>query len=191
MMTPYELMVELRNKKVLYEYLCDSAVRLDEDDEWIILGNCDKGPSKVKELSTGILRIVLPIRLKAFLPPSALEKFINSIHSSVEGLLEVEYEEDAAYIFYHIHTTMEGLDEGLLTFVRDRKILNQGVVEISRSISDLMSKMGGGRVPSGPPESSGGESLWNTLEELDKDPWEPEDEDEGNDPPNPGPEGFE
>ena len=195
-MTPYELMVRLREKKVLYEYLCDSAVRLDENEDWIILGQSDKGPTKVKELNTEVLRLALPIKLKAFLPPSALEQFLQSIHSSVEGLLEVEYDEDSAFIIYYMHTTLDGLDEGLTTFVKDRKIISQGVVEISRSIKDMMEKMGGGRMPSpggdNRPEGEPSTSLWSVLEEIDK---TPEDDDEGEDPDNdqsgPGAEGFE
>lgn len=171
-MTPYELLIELRENKILYEYLSDAAVRLDVNDDWFILGNCDKGTTKIVELSTKVLRITLPIPMKVFIPPAALHKLLESFAESVEGLLEVELEETPV-LMYQLHTTFEGLNDGLLNFVRDRKLINRDVQQLSKTLSEMMQQMNV-KMENVPDSSSAteesGENLWSVLEEIDQRP---------------------
>ena len=195
-MNPYELLVELRENKVLYQFFETGAVILKDNGDWMLSGESDTGEARVHELATGVLRISLPLYVDKELPLPALEKIILSMQENMEGILMVEFVEGFPQGSYVIHTTLEGLDEGLRKFVEESRDFKSTIKNVLKTVEEMKASMAdeikdklmgsmkqGGVSPKhlGPKRDlEENTSVWNAVGEVDKTqfpPLEPEEDD--------------
>ena len=194
-MDPYALMLELKENKILYRYLETSSVTTNPEIDWEIVGTTDSGITKIYSTSGSVLRFVMPIALPD-LPFGPLQKIINSIMNNIEGLVALEEDNGEFYIEYYFHVPMNdkrALDAALLTFVDEKRKIDEGFKDIVEDIAktaeamkanpimEMLNNMGaqvvspppgadpltGQRKPSGEPDTSSS-SLWSTMEDIEK-----------------------
>lgn len=195
--SPYELLIELRENKILYQYFATGAVIIKEDNSWVITGESDQGEARVIQLSSGVLRITLPLYVDPKLPLEALEKVILGMQETMEGILMMEFTDDSVQGIYGIHTTLEGLDLGLRKFIEESREFKATVKNIIKNITAIKENMAksfkdqmeaaGLKSDGVPPKMKDLEentSVWNAIKEIDSSvtkeepPIEPEELDE-------------
>jgi len=199
-MDPYQLMLSLRENKILFQYMENSSVHYDEDKGYLVKGVSDEGTMYAYEISSGVQRLILPIAVPPEIPTEALLKIITTAQSSLEGILGVVNEGEGTFIEYYIHAIpqSEGFDSALIKFTQERREIKKGFKGIVASIKEMMAnmqdmmdgRMPDGRVSSeGPLEEPTTEDIWSTMADIEKNiddeplPSEPidnpEDEEEG------------
>lgn len=191
---PYDYMLQLRNNRVLFQYLEVSAVNYTDELGWSITGHTKEGTTEIYETSSGVLRFTLPIPIPQFIKLETLQKIIEGLQPNIEGIVTAAEEEGILFIEYHLHSTTDNdsLDKGLLKFLQERSEINKGFLELEQeylrmekamnSMSEGLSSMMNPRKPtSGRSQSQPGEpdlsSLWSEMEEIDS----RKDEDDDND----------
>lgn len=188
---PYDYMLEIRNNRILFQYLETAAVYFSDDTGWSIQGDSDLGKTEIYQLAGGeVIRITLPIPVPQFVTIDILHKIVDGLNTSIEGVCTVAEEDNALFIEYHLHVIVDGdLDAPLLKFVAERNDINKGFNSLEEDylkMKDQMSTMmeGLGQAMSGlmskePPQNPGDvnvttddtpnmDSLWSDMENIDK-----------------------
>ena len=182
---PYELLIYLREKKILFKYLETSGVYLEANNEWVITGETEEGFTSINLLSTDILRISLPIIVEEPIPNSALEKLLFSLQENIEGILLINLDStNKPIIQYLIHTTIDGLDMGLLKFIQDKKNIFNSIENSFNALSRMSNsiKQEDNLNPINSVNKDGhNSSVWNVIENIDKQSDEDENENEEED----------
>jgi len=196
---PYEFMLEVRNNRILFQYLETAAVYFTDDNGWSIQGDSDLGKTEIYQLTGGeVIRITLPIPVPHFITIDILHKIVDGLNTSIEGVCTVA-EEEALFIEYHLHVTRFGeLDTPLLKFLTERNDINKGFSSLEEDylrmkdqVSSTMEELGramNGLTSNQPTENPGNinvttddisnmDSLWSDMENIDK-----KSEDEGDTP---------
>lgn len=184
-MNPYQLMIELRNNRILFQYLEEVSISFKEDEQdWTIKGKSSEGTAYIQNTSSDVLRVILPIPVPKEIPTEAVYKIVMSTQSKFEGILGVVDEGDDTFIEYYIHGLLdEGLDAALIKFTQERRELKKGFATLLEDIKDMMAGMQammggmmGGRVPASAPKSpdygvppkSESEDIWSTMADIEK-----------------------
>lgn len=175
-MNPYELMLALRNNKILFQYLEYSAVIFDDKKGWTIHGESQEGELYIYPTTANVLRIVFPIPVPPEIPPEAMAKIVISAQERIEGILGVTKQS----LEYYTHVSLddeEGMDAALIRFCHERKDIKDGLKEISASIKEMMEGMNsmmsmmktGGAAPKGEevPQTNS-EDIWSTMADIEK-----------------------
>jgi len=175
-MNPYDLMLELRQNRILFQYMEHNSVCCD-DKGWVINGESEEGQLFIYNTTSNLLRFVMPIPVPKEIPPEALGKIVAGIQERIEGLLVINYE--TVSIEYFIHATpydAEGLDASLIKFCQERGDIKKGLNSVAESVKQIMKSMNLEQVLKGPYPSSGSSnkasapnsSLWDTMSDLEK-----------------------
>lgn len=188
-MDPYQLMLELRNNRILFQYMEEVSVSYDEDKGWTIHGESTEGDLFIYLTTSGVARFVMPIPVPLEITVDPLLKIISSAQAKLEGLLGVNLESDTLVIEYYIHASLEdeeALDAALIKFTQERKEIKHALKELAANIRQMIKSMGGmeammsmmgqGRisnpsnagfndVPPPPPKS---EDIWSTMADIEK-----------------------
>lgn len=184
-MDPYQLMIELRNNRILFQYLEEVSVCYKEELDWTIKGESSEGTTYIYNTSAEVLRIVIPIRVPSEIPAEAVYKIVSSTQSKFEGILGVVSEGGETFIEYYIHGLLDqGLDAALIKFTQERRELNKGFEGLLQDIKEMMAgmqaMMGGmmgmtGKVPSNQPNglsaprpTAEAEDIWSTMADIEK-----------------------
>lgn len=177
-MNPYQLLLLIRENRLLFKYFEVGSVVIKEDESWNILGVGEVGESSLRELSSGVLQFKLPISLPETLPISALVNMISILNEDdLEGMCSIEQAGPEPFLFYFLHVTVDNLDEGLQTFYKEKLVIDKNINSIMNMLSKMTSSLMPPKSSMGP--SSKSESVWDTLKDIeDKDPLDDEDSEE-------------
>jgi len=181
---PYDYMLEVRNNRILFQYLETAAVYFSDDTGWSIQGDSDLGKTEIYQLAGGeVIRITLPIPVPQFVTIDILHKIVDGLNTSIEGVCTVAEEDNALFIEYHLHVIVDGdLDVPLLKFIAERNDINKGFNSLEDDylkMKDQMSTMMEGLMSKQPPQNPGDvnvttgdtpnmDSLWSDMENIDK-----------------------
>lgn len=186
MFNPYKYMLEIRNNRILFQYLASSAVHFSDVTGWSIQGYSDHGRAEIYELSGGVVRFTLPIEVPEFITVEVLNKILDGLNGSIEGVLTVYEDEYDLFIEYHLHTLFgneESLDKALLKFIEEREEIKKGfksleedykkmkgaIMSTMESMGNIMNdSSGGGNSSIGEPPIDSMDSLWNDMDNIDK-----------------------
>lgn len=179
MFNPYEFMLQLRNNKVLFQYLENAAVIFDSDKEWVINGESIFGHTEVYRTKGECLRIVLPIAVPSFMQPDVLQHIVNSLQGNLNGIISPVIDEEKMYIEYYIHVPLvnfkAALDRILIEFLKDRADITKGFEDLEKEFNKMKSFMETMKDSkemtddsSFGKSSEGGSSFWDDVEDIDK-----------------------
>jgi hypothetical protein len=135
-------MLEIRNNRVLFQYLEVCSVNYSDEHGWSITGHTKEGRTEIYETAGGVLRFTLPIPVPQFVTISILQRILEGLQGNIEGLLTAAEEDGAIFIEYHLHSTNESLDKGLLKFVEERAEINKGFQELQQEYLKIQRTMG-------------------------------------------------
>jgi hypothetical protein len=188
MHNPYEILLSLRENKILYKYLQVSAIiQKPLDHDWVINGTSIYGDTFVSLLSTNVLRISIPIPIKYLIPEEVMDTILDDVEEMIEGVIQLDATGSRPVIYYLIHTTMEGLEKGLITFMEESYKLEELFVRTWQALSRQLNNQDS-RKPSPPlqnPEggNDGSNSIWNIVKDIDtrEDDYDDDDDDDDDD----------
>jgi len=175
-------MLELRQNRILFQYMEEVSVNYDDDTGWTIQGNSTEGGMFIYETTAGLARFVMPIPVPKEISIDPLLKIVSSAQAKVEGLLGVNLESETLVIEYYIHANLEdekGLDAALIKFTQERKeiknaleILVLNIREMVKGMNGMMAMMNGDMTSNNrnaPSHmSSESEDVWSTMADIEK-----------------------
>ena len=194
MFNPYKYMLEIRNNRILFQYLDNAAVHFSDTTGWTIHGYSDEGETEIYEIAGGLIRFTLPIKVPDFITKDILHKILDGLNTSMEGITTIAEEGGELFIEYHLHAIVDldnkVLDKALMKFLEERKEIKQGFSSLKEDyekmkdafiLNTIQNKAAPPPNPSGPPNTTEDmdsmDSLWNEMENIDKQLYD-EDEDE-------------
>jgi len=188
---PYEYMLEIRNNRVLFQYLENASVNFSDNEGWSIQGISDEGITEIYEVAGALVRLTLPISVPEFITVDVLHRIVDGLNTSIEGICTVAEENDALFLEYHIHINPfnpGSLDAALLKFVGERSDIRKGFQSLAEEYNQMKEKVndmmeGLGQAMSGigaNPSTAPGDvnvttdtapnmdGLWNEMENIDR-----------------------
>ena len=184
---PYDYMLSIKNNAILHPYLETSSVSHSTTTGWNIQGISKLGLTEIYQLSTGVIRITLPIRVPSFVNAEFIHNIVDKLNTTIEGVCGTAVEDGELFIEYYIHTILhddEGLDKGLITFLQEKKDIETGFDAIKQEINkvqDAMSMMDevknalnnvgkrdSSNVSVTTNDTQNMNSVWSTMEEVEK-----------------------
>lgn len=170
-MDPYNLLLELRENKILYSYMNTVAVYVDEDDSWIIIGDSNDGELRINQTNTDVLRVALPIEIPSPLPDAVVNEILVKLQEDLDALLKIEVDIQFGHsvLYYYIHITLpnkRGLDKALIQFAQDRRSIKNVFSDLIRSVASLKNSMMD-NLKSSQSSTPQGSKLWDEIQELD------------------------
>lgn len=187
-------MLEIRENKILFQYLENVSIYFSDDAGWSIQGESILGRTEIYLLSNEIIRITLPIMVPKFINLEILHKIVDNLNTSLEGVCTVSEEEGNLFIEYHIHTinTKESLDKGLLKFAIEKADILKGFSFLQKDFNNMKNQIKNHAMSIlnnkeqdivGSTDTNSQEvnmsNLWNEMDNIDKKQDEDEDEDKG------------
>ena len=194
-MNPYELLLDLKNNRILFSYMETSAIYLEGTD-WVIIGDSGVGELRISVTASNTLRVAIPIMFPKNIPLAVLESILTKIEPELDGLLKGE--EDTTFggvsLFYYIHVGFSNydkdLDTALIRFLQDKRTLETSLRDISKTINKLAMP-----VKNNSNSAKSLNNIWDDINNIDKkgtgpltpeSPEDPnEDDDVDTDPPKP------
>ena len=183
---PYNYLLEIRENKVLFEYFRIGAVTFDDMKGWTITGESRHGHSEIYQLASNVLRLIISIPVPSIIPQHMLEHIIVKLQPTIEGLVGIDTSTGKPVLQYYIHYSYKdtkGLDATLIQFLSERDEIEDGFIEVERTVKEAQSSSGtlqdmiaqklkerGIDVNGGPPSEEDeptSSSLWESMEEID------------------------
>lgn len=186
MLNPYQYMLDIRNNRILFQYLTNAAVHFSDTTGWTIQGYSDHGKTEIYELEGGIIRMTLPIPVPEFMTKDILYKVLAGLNASIEGITTAAEEDGELFIEYHLHINNDcydsDKDKALIKFVQEREEINQGFASLEKDYKEMQKAIkstmeGLGATMSAPPPKSPRDqeittedlsSLWQDMDDIDK-----------------------
>jgi hypothetical protein len=188
-MNPYDLMLKLRDNKLLFRYLEVASVTLDSNKGWVINGQSEEGMTEIYITKGDCFRIVLPIYVPEFISFEVLQKLILSIQENINGIITIDMEYECLNYFVHVPVDKiigEELTQALEEFFEERNEIKSGFNQLQQeynkmrnAISQVMEK-NNSEVAGGQVNPNSNNSIWNDMENIDKSFEDDEDEDDEN-----------
>lgn len=168
----YELLLILRENKVLFNYLDQASIEIDEGKDFRIIAKGREGYTYINLLSNSILRISLPLLIIKETSSDLVWTLIENHKTDIEGLIHISCDEEGREcLYYYLHTDMyttSNLNKALHKFVTERNIVVNTINKLVESIKTSMNKNLEGNVQTeSAPSSESKNSTWGSLKEID------------------------
>lgn len=168
-MNPYELLLELRENKILFSYMETSAVYV-EDNDWSIIGDGASGELRINITCSNTLRLGIPLAIPTGLPLNILDSALSKLEFGLDGLLKGETDSTfgGLTLYYYIHVGMhqykEDLNKALLRFLQDKRLIDKTLSDISKTINSFKKSAPANLNSNTSPDST----IWDDIDKLDK-----------------------
>lgn len=171
MIDPYQLLLELRENKILFSYMDTVAVYV-EDDQWFIIGDSNDGELKISLTASKVLRVGLPIPLPKVIPPAVLEDVLTKIEPEFDGLLKAELDPEFGdyVLYYYIHVGLDNLSEDLNTslirYKQDKRSIDKSFSDIIKTVNKFKSNFTEALNKTSSPKPKS--NIWDDMDKIDK-----------------------
>lgn len=174
-MNPYDLLLKLRDNRILFSYMETSAVYI-EDDAWTITGDSADGELRITLTESNTLRFAIPVSFPSTVPVNVLESLLSKLEQDFDGILKGEIDSTFGdlVLYYYIHIGLSDLDTyldaSLIRFKQDKRAMQSNFAELSRTMKKFNQAFSGSSMGSSNPNSSfkPKDSIWDSISDLDK-----------------------
>ena len=175
-MNPYDLLLKLRDNRILFSYMETSAVYI-EDDTWTITGDSAEGELRITLTESNTLRFAIPVSFPSTVPVNVLESLLSKLEQDFDGILKGELDPTFGdlVLYYYIHIGLSDLDTyldpSLIRFKQDKRAMQSNFAELSltmKKFSDAFYKPNSKFNKNSSEPKSNKDNIWDRISELDK-----------------------